>query len=178
MKYDNDTLDIYGYSIIKIFLVSGLYSFLLMSCLFLLLLLGMVGMDFEIKVIIRTGCFLFFLAIGIAYGRPVCCLFDVWKQEEMLQLYWKERKDFTKPIAQREWYATLNWKNFCLLHRRYVKQILTLDKQEMEYPLKNQDTHNITQYVLFYETIEGQRKKIIFFHYREALRFQDWYEHH
>lgn len=161
---------IYYDSLSRIFVWSGFDMFVIM--LIACVVIGMIvffynRLDSEgIKLMV----FCLAMVVPCSYGLPMLSLFNVWRQERILGIYWKDRTDYNRPVQERDWYLACNRGGFLLYHRAYIQRILNAQVVE-----ETTDLGRANVYCVKFEDIRGKTHTVKFSSSGEQKQFQQWY---
>lgn len=111
------------------------------------------------------------MVVPCSYGLPLVCLLRVRRQERILGISWKDRRDHDRPAWERDWYLTYERGGFILCHRAYIQRILNARVVEQTTDLGREKVHCVT-----FEDIRGKKHTLKFSSASMAETFRQWYE--
>lgn len=161
----------YDASLWNIFIRSGFDVFfaMLMVCI-VVGLLAALYQRVESEAI-RLISFCFVIAVAFSYFLPLCSLFQVWRQQRILGIYWKDRTDHDQPVSARDWYLAYNRGGFLLYHRAYIQCLLRSEVVE-----QTTDRGREKVYCIKFQDIRGKKHTIKFSSAQDRKKFRQWYE--
>lgn len=175
MKKEKKRKSIYNYSVGKLFWISGIQVLVIM--LICEAVLAGAAMFSGYKDLAAILILFFIIGLFAAYVMPLISLCRLFGQQRAAGIKYKNRTDFDKPENERDWFVRMDRGGFVVFHRTYIKRIIRSVKEEEREVDPGGYSPTVDVYILYFEDICGQERKIRFSSEGHLHDFMKWYQY-